>query len=233
MTWLDQFASEAGAEIPETVRETLWGRGVSDEQIAAFRIGYVDHELPQILLPENFVRWAGDKISECLVFPITNSIGEIRGLQFRHVERSRSGYMDYLPDQEEAVGFGLAHAMSPVWGCEEIIIVEGAFDLLPVQRFVPHVVATLTARVTETYVRLLRRLVRRVWIWYDNDSTGDRAYQKFRQHYGVDFDIQRLRCPKVSFGGKLVKDPGELWEAWGDAQFGQYLRSAVGTHKLE
>jgi len=233
VTWLDEFVTATGQNIPDRVRETLWGRGVSDEQIEAFGIGYVDRDLPEILLPEAFVRWASDKLDDCFVLPITNAIGEIRGLQFRHVERGRSGYMDFLPEQEEAVGFGLAQAMRSVWTTGEILLVEGSFDLLPVQRAMPFVVATLTARVTEPFVRLLRRLVRRVWIGYDNDSTGNKAYQRFLSQHNQDFDIRRLLYPKRIFGGKSVKDPGDLWEAWGDARLKQFLQSAMRLDNME
>lgn len=218
--------------MPDRARETLWGRGVSDEQIEAFGIGYIGQELPGILLPEPFVKWASDKLDDCFVLPITNAIGEIRGLQFRHVERGRSGYMDFLPEQEEAVGFGLAQAMESVWKSEEVVLVEGGFDLLPIQRVKPAVVATLTARVTEPFVRLLRRLVRRVWIGYDNDSTGNRAYQRFLNQHGRDFDIRRLLYPKSLFGGKAAKDPGDLWEAWGDTRLKQFLQTAMRLDNL-
>ncbi len=227
MAWLDEFVAETQREIPDRVRESLWGRGVTDEQIETFRVGYINRDLPEILLPEAFVRWASDKLDDCYVFPITNAIGEIRGLQFRHVVRERAGYMDFLPDQEEAVGFGLAQAMATAWSTEEIMLVEGVFDLLPLQRFFPSIAATMTARVTEPYIRLLRRIVRRVWIGYDNDKTGTRAYLKFLQRYKTEFEIRRLVYPKV--GGKSSKtDPGDLWEAWGDARIKKFLQSATG-----
>jgi len=227
VTWLEDFVTVAGRDIPDRARETLWGRGVSDEQIETFGIGYVGRDLPEVMLPETFVRWAGDKLDDCFVLPITNAIGEIRGLQFRHVERGRSGYMDFLSEQEEAVGFGLAQAMESVWTREEVVLVEGAFDALPIQRVMPAVTATLTARVTEPFVRLLRRLVRRVWIGYDNDPTGNRAYQRFLSQYGRDFDIRRLTYPKALSGGKPAKDPGDLWEAWGDTRLKQFLQSSM------
>ena len=232
MTWLDEFVAETGKSIPDRARETLWGRGVTDEQIVEFGIGYIDRNLPEIMLPEPFLRWSSDKLDDCFVLPITNAIGEIRGLQFRHVERGRSGYMDFLSEQEEAVGFGLAQAMRAVWETEEVVLVEGAFDVLPIQRVIPAVVATLTARVTEPFVRVLRRLVRRVWIGYDNDSTGSRAYQRFLSQYGRDFDIRRLLYPKALFGGKPAKDPGDLWEAGGDPRLKQFLQSAMRLDNL-
>lgn len=237
MTWLDEFVaeSESGAELPERVRESLWGRGVTDEQISQFQIGYVDRVLPAINYPQDFVSWSGDggKLDDCYVLPITNTIGEIRGLQFRHVDRERGGYMDFILAQDEAVGFGLAQAMPTVWETGEILLVEGGFDLLPLQRFLPGIASTLTARVTEGFVRILRRLVRRVWIGYDMDSAGNRAYDRFRQQYGREFDVRRVVYPRVTLvGGKLVKDPGDLWEAWGDARLGEYLRSHVRSGSL-
>jgi DNA primase len=237
MTWLDDLVLFAQTQVDDRVRETLYGRGVSDEQFQVFKIGYLNQVLPS--LPElatPFLRWShnGARLDDVLVLPLTNSLGTVQGFQFRHVERERTGYLDFLPFKEEPVLFGLGQAMSSVWETGEITLVEGAFDLFPFQRHVSGVVATLTANVTTSFVRFLQRLVRCIWLGYDADITGKRAAAHFLREHGRDFAVKIIDYPKVSFGsGRSVKDPGELWEVWGDVRFGEFIRVLRSSNLME
>ena len=238
MTWIEDLTAHAHGQVNDRVREALYGRGVSDEQIDQFRIGYLDRTLPELPdLAEPFLRWChrGEKLDDVLVLPLTNALGTVMGLQFRHVERERSGYQDWLPYKEEPVFFGLGQAMPAVWKTGEVTLVEGGFDLFPIQRHIPGVVATLTARVSTTFVRFLRRLVRRIWIGYDADPTGRKAGLQFAREYGREFEVKIIDYPKVSFmgSGRLIKDPGELWEVWGDEQFAKFLQSLRSDNFME
>jgi DNA primase len=137
--------------------------------------------------------------------------------------------MDFIEGKDEAVLFGLAQAIPHIWRTRSVFLVEGAFDLFPIQRHVPQVVATLTARVVDALVRVLRRLVRRIWLGYDMDETGRRGSDRFIKAHGDDFeDVSIIEYPKVKMiSGKLIKDPGDLWEAWGDTQLGAFLTKAT------
>ena len=162
-----------------------------------------------------------------LVLPLTNTLGEIKGFQFRHVERDQKGYKDYLPDRAEAVLFGLGQALPHVWTTRRILLVEGAFDLFPLQRYFPEVVATLTAHVLDRLARILRRIqVRDIFVAYDNDKTGRESSEEIQHQYGKEFDVHPLRCPTIKMvNGTSTKDFGELWEALGEEGFRQRIRN--------
>ncbi len=228
MTWLDDFVEYAQGLLDDRVREALWTRGATNTQIAAYRVGYFDAELPPLDYPEGFLKWSRDVgLDDVFVLPLTNALGEIKGLQFRHVMRERTGYSDYLPPCEEPVYFGLAQAMPSIWKTCEVCLVEGVFDLFPIQRVFPGTIATLTARVTGDLARFLYRFADRIWVCYDRDPAGFDGCKRFLQsQYSKPFRARILRLPKVpKFGGKgWVKDPSELWEVWGDDRLGVYLR---------
>lgn len=231
MTWLDAFVTEASSRLGPREREALWARGVTDDQIESFRLGYLNRELPQVDYSASFLEWShrGAKLDDVFVLPLTNCLGEIKGLQFRHVERERAGYMDFIVDEGEAVLFGLGQAMPYVWETREVFLVEGAFDLFPIQRFFPGVVATLTAHVVSSFLHVLRRLVDEIWLGYDMDKAGRTACAKFLKQYGQEFKVHVVSYPRVIRpGGGVVKDPGELWEAWGDIQYASFIRSLTG-----
>jgi hypothetical protein len=226
MTWIDDLVTFAQGGLDDRVRAALYGRGVSDDQIQAFRLGYLDRNLPSLPLEaEGFLRWChrGAKLDDVLVLPLTTALGAIRGLQFRHVERDRTGYQDYIPYKEEPVLFGA------VWGSGEALLVEGSFDLFPIQRHIPGTIATLTAGVSTTFAKFLRRIVKKVRLGYDADPTGRKAAALFQREYGREFEIQVIDYPRVTLLGanRYVKDPGELWEAWGDQRLGEFLRATI------
>jgi len=123
--------------------------------------------------------------------------------------------------------FGLAQAMPHVWTTNRIFLVEGAFDVFPLQRHIPETLATLTAHVLEALVRILRRAnVRDLWAGYDTDKTGLESFQKVREHYGSEFKLETARWDHAKlFNGRHTKDPSELWETWGETKFSNHVRS--------
>jgi DNA primase len=231
MTWIDTLVAHCAAGLDERVREALSSRGVSDEQIDQFQLGYLDQQLPDVEYPRSFLEWsgAGTKLDDVLVLPLTNTRGQLRGLQFRHVALDRKGYMDFIEDKTEPVLFGLGQAAPHIWEGRSVFLVEGAFDLFPVQRFYPASLATLTARVVDPFIRVLRRLVDEIWIGYDMDDTGQKAAKRFIQKHATEFKrVQSVVYPRVEMpGGKLSKDPSDLWETWGDARFQSFLKTVL------
>lgn len=232
MKWMGDFTTACTQNIPDRVREALWARGVTDEQITLYNVGYVNEVLPPIDYPETFLKWStiGDRMEDSIILPLTNVLGEVRGLQFRHVARDRSGYMDFIEVNDEPILFGLGQAAPHLWATRSVFLVEGGFDLFPVQRSFPGVVSTLTARVTDPLVRLLRRLVTRVWLGYDMDDPGRRATERSRKQLSGEFDVRVVPWDRVPMIGsdKLSKDPGDLWETWGDGRFQEFVSSLVG-----
>lgn len=227
MRWVDRLVLEAQANLSSRELEALWCRGVSDEQISSYQIGYL-RDLPDGSDPRFSSWWRGKKLRDAFVFPLTNALGQVKGLQFRHVEREVKGYLDYFLDEDEPVYFGLFQAMPHIWSTQVVCLVEGVFDLFPIQRVIPNVVPTMTSTVTTSFFRFLRRNVREVWFGYDMDSIGQKGAKDFLEKYGHEFDcIKTPQFPRLQFpDGKRAKDPADMWEVVGDDRFGVYLRSA-------
>lgn len=232
MSWADGLVEYAQGNLDERVRDALYGRGVSPEQIVEFKLGYLNGVLPSGVDPE-FSQWAhrGEKLKDSYVLPLTNVLGTVSGFQFRSVDQSNKGYLDYFLVRDELVLFGLGQAIPHIWSTESICIVEGAFDLFPTQIVLPYTVSTITAKVTEQLLRWLFRLVHKVYMFYDADSTGRSACREFSNEYRSDFShLQILDYPRgvTLLNGKPVKDPANLWEAWGDDRFKSYIMSQIG-----
>lgn len=231
MSWVDDLVRYAQGNLDDRVLEALWSRGASPEQIIEFSLGYLNGVLPSGM-PTEFREWSHDgaKLKDSYVLPLTNPLGAVSGFQFRSVEKSNKGYLDYFLVRDEPVLFGLGQAVPHMWGSDSVCVVEGAFDLFPVQRVLPYTVSTITAKVTDILLRWLFRLVRKVYLFYDADSTGRSACREFVREHQPDFEhLQVMEYPRgVTLpNGKLVKDPADLWEVWGDDLLGPYIRNQI------
>lgn len=201
-------------------REALLVRGMSDLQIDLYRVGYSQDPLP---LP------GLGHVDDCWVFPLTNTLGQIRGVQVRPVVRSRKLYVDYLApgsDAEPAL-FGLGEAMAHCWDLGYCCLVEGVFDLPPIQRAAPATVATVKAGLTPGLARVLRRMGVTVYLGWDNDPAGLKARSDCRKNH-PDLTTKSIQYPKLALpDGKFTKDPGDLWELWGTKRMTEFVAQAI------
>jgi DNA primase len=231
--WIDTLVEFSVANLNENehVCGELWARGVSDAQILEYHIGYLNKRLPPLDGAEDFLEWCwqGRKLDDMYVFPMTNALGQVKGLQFRHVDRKAKGYTDYLVDKDEPALVGLAQAMPHVWRTQSVWLVEGAFDMFPIQRVYPNVIPTMTAAVSTSLMRFLKRNVRDVWLGYDTDRTGYFGAREVAEQATDDFRVHIPKLPILKFfDGRSTKDPADLWEVLGDDRFGVYLRNQTG-----
>jgi DNA primase len=224
--WLEDLVSAAHEALGEREREALYVRGVTDSQIDLYQVGYLDG-MPSTEVSREFSEkyrrshWVKDSF----VLPLTTSLGKVEGLQLRHVDKAQKGYSFFSPCEEEPVLFGLAQAMPHVWEKSSVYLVEGGFDLFPIQRVFPNVIATLTSRVTDQVARSLRRLVSGIWLVYDMDTAGRKAVNLVSQQHSDKFKVHDICFPRPWMPDlkNRAKDPGEIWEVWGDEQVKGFL----------
>jgi hypothetical protein len=219
---LDDLVQEAQDSLGPREREALWVRGMSDGQIDLYRVGYSETPLP---LP------GLGKVDDCWVFPLTNTLGQIRGVQVRPVIRSRKIYADYFAPGAEAepVMYGLGQAMQSCWALGACCLVEGVFDLPPIQRAFEPTFATLKAGAPPGLIRVLRRLGIRVYTGWDNDKAGLKARSNL-QKYAPDIKTWDLALPALPMpNGGRSKDPGDLWELWGTKKMTEFVTGITST----
>lgn len=214
--WLDHLVVQA-SHLPEDVMESLWARGMSSEQASEFRVGYLP-TLPEGEYPEEFLAWFHDR-EDVLLFPLTTLVGSIGGVQVRYRDREKKGYSDFFVTKTEPCLFGLREAAPHIFDRREVILVEGCFDFFPVQRIWQHTIATLTATADNLLLRSLSRVVDKVGCFYDRDKGGERGYRGLREAL-PHLEVYRVEYP-LSF---QRKDPGELWEMYGEEWFTNYLK---------
>jgi hypothetical protein len=227
VSWLAQTLAEQ--ELTEDVEGYLLGRGGLEEHYR--ELGVVTWQADYAgITDESFLAKYGTSkdrldLTGWLICPIWSPKGKVLGFEARNTQKKALSEF-VLPEAVwNPIWLGLSpNAMQKVWAGGDVWVVEGLFDLFPMQWVVPEgdvVLATLRARLTDKHVEFLRRFCKgRVHMVYDLDEQGRKATsgwtdQEGRFRWGALQKLKRvgLRCRDVPYSGG--KDPGEIWDRGG------------------
>lgn len=221
----------------------LYGRGLTDEIIDRFRIGYAPQGWDQLLrsaqrrgiAPPTLVdaglvavREGGghyDRFRNRVMFPIGNARGRVLGFGGRALSDEQRPKYYNSPEgryfNKRLLLFALDLAKESMRTDDFGIVVEGYMDAIALhQAGFPQAVASLGTSLTQEQAQLLRRQCSKVIIAYDADIAGQEATQR-----GLDVlvragcDVRVLRLP-------AGKDPDDLVRQGGPEAFRRALEQA-------
>ncbi|MBI4462283.1 MAG: DNA primase [Acidobacteria bacterium] len=182
------------------VRDYLHDRGLSDETIKEFNLGYAPaggDALVRTLRAAGFkpelVEASGlanrddrgtlyDRFRRRIMFPIASESGRLVAFGGRAMGDDLPKYLN-SPEtpiySKSRVLYNLHRAKEPIRRSELALLVEGYMDSIAVHSAgLTNVVATCGTSLTETQVRLLGRFSRRVAVSYDPDTAGQAATER-------------------------------------------------------
>lgn len=231
----------------EKAKKYLKDRGLSDETIEEFSIGYnpLGDSLALQLMQKRFsmqdILRAGlaarikglnrDRFEGRIIFPLNNSFGKIVGFAGRLFELPQGQKAEdvgkYVNSPEtpiyhkSKVLYGLHAAKTHIASSRTVFLVEGHMDfLMSWQSGIKNAVAISGTALTEEHLLKLRRFADTALVSFDNDSAGLRALERaMDMFHALDFHVKA-----VSLGN--YKDPAEAAEK--DIQF---LAMAVADAK--
>jgi len=233
---------ESGAAALEYAR----GRGLTDESIRRFGLGYAPGGWDALVtaargkgIRDSQLVAAGlavpretggcyDRFRNRLMFPILDVSGKVIAFGGRALDAAeRAKYLNsaesILFDKSGSL-YGLNWAREGIVSSHQAAVVEGYLDaLMPLQAGVKNVVATLGTSLTERHVRLLSRYARDVVLVFDADLAGTAATERALEL----FLAQRVnvRVATIPAG----KDPCDYVLAEGAEAFGKLLADAPGA----
>jgi len=209
----------------------LNNRGVTQESIKIFQIGYALsswdglstylHNKKQYTQQE--IQAAGlsvvgkvgrtyDRFRDRIMFPLTDHRGRVVGFSGRVLDPAakEAKYIN-TPEtplyHKSQLLFGFSHLYQQIRQENEVIIVEGEFDVISsAQAHVNHAVAVKGSALTEDHLRLLSRTVERILLCFDTDAAGVEATRRaitVAQPFGIELRV-------LDFGEYAGKDPDEL-----------------------
>ncbi len=179
----------------------LEGRGIDAATIERFGIGYapdrwdgIAERLRARRVPAQVGEEAGllkpgrsgghyDLLRDRVVFPIRDVRGRVVGFGGRSIRAGQEPKYLNTPEspvfQKRRAFFGFPTALEPIRREGRVVVVEGYFDLVALQRAgVSGVVATCGTALTEEHARELRRRSRDVVLLFDGDEAGQKAMER-------------------------------------------------------
>lgn len=197
------FESELRQSGPSApVKEYLKKRGLNDETIKTFRLGYSPNDWEKLssLLkarraPLNLAEKLGlirarsqggngyfDLFRHRLMFPIFSLEGSGIGFGGRVLGEGEPKYLN-SPESplfhKGQVFYGLSETAKFIRAQDQAIVVEGYMDLLALyQAGIKNVVAPLGTALTEDHAKLLKRFTKNVIVLFDGDQAGRDAAER-------------------------------------------------------
>src|SRR5690625_1586311 len=213
-------------------------RGMSEESIDIFRIGYapdIRSFTADFLYKKGFHQQelikAGiltsqkdDPFRGRVIFPIRNHFGKTIAFGGRAIADIQPKYINSSENelfQKNKVLYNFDIARKHIRKMNEVVLVEGQMDVVSVyQAGIKHVVATLGTSLTPYQAKLLRRYVDTVVICYDVDEAGLKAtYQAAKQ-------LQEVGCRVKIALLKDGYDPDGYIKAFGARAFSDVVQNS-------
>ncbi len=195
-----QFARNLYSPAGKDARQYLQDRGISEETIKQFRLGYVPDSWNSLTnhiegsgIPLKLAEQAGlviigkegkfyDRFRGRLIFPIENVFGEVIAFGGRILDKGEPKYLNSPESPVYIKGknlYGLNKTKDAIRGRDFALIVEGYFDLISlVNAGISNVVATLGTALTREHLELLRRYTTNVVALFDPDAAGKKAIDR-------------------------------------------------------
>ena len=222
--------------------EYMKKRGINDDVLKKFGIGYADSEWDSLYkhlkekgFPEEKLIDLGlissskgkyfDKFRNRVIFPIINTRGKVIGFGGRTIGEDMP---KYLNSRESSVFlkknnlYGLSVTRREMTKTGYCVLVEGYMDVISLyQSGVCNVAASLGTALTENQAKLLKRYVSNVVLAYDSDEAGRKAALR-----GMDIlhrEGFKVKIPDIPD----AKDPDDFIKAKGRSAFIKLMKEAL------
>jgi DNA primase len=182
-------------------RKYLRERGLTGEEVRAFRIGWApegwDTMVKALKLPDADVRDTGlgylnknerqtDVFRGRILFPIFDANGDAVGFGARVMPGGDGPKYLNTPEtvlyQKSKLLYALNWSKARIVNDDRAIVCEGYTDVIGFARAgIPAAVATCGTALTTEHVKLLRRYARKLVLAFDADSAGQAAAERFYQ----------------------------------------------------
>jgi DNA primase len=213
----------------DEIKDYLSTRGVTDEIIKRYKLGYSVSSIPpadnhpdQARLKEQMFNFSAMK--KTLILPMRNPAGILSGLVIRALPWSgfKFRYRIFMTSDGEEFGaiFGLQEAMAEIVRTGVVYVVEGPFDAMAMGRVLPNTVAAMTAELNDRQVWILSMLAENVVVVFDSDGPGKGGAIKASEKL-------RKRVKNVSIKSSPYNDMGSSLENLGFDKFKTMVEARI------
>jgi len=234
----------------ERAREYLEGRGLGEEVLRGFRVGYSPSAWDKLFVaaqrdgfrPDELVaaglaqrgRGGGlyDRFRARIMFPLADPRGKVLGFGARALrEEQRPKYVNTSENDLYHKGrqlFGIDRARGPAAKAGRVLVVEGYTDVLALhQAGLEETVAIMGTAMTQEQLAELARVASSVFLALDADRSGQEAMLRAARA-AEDRDVE-LRVVAMPEG----RDPADLVAAEGSGAFAALLGKAQSVSEFQ
>jgi DNA primase len=199
--WAAEFFVEQMRVHPRggLARQYLRERGLSDEEIRGYGLGFAPPEFEALAQTALRRGWTGETLAEAglvsrrddgsfydrfrdrIIFPIADRMGNLVAFAGRLIEK-REDAPKYINSAEtpifhkSQVLYGMFAARDAIRDTGEVILLEGYMDWIAMHRHgLGNALAGMGTALTEDQARMIKRVARRATLLYDADAAGQKA----------------------------------------------------------
>ena len=230
------------------ILQYLRERGLQDETIKKFRLGYApngwrniltflssrDYKTDEILRSGLIVRKTDTKTENCydrfrdrVMFPIADYTGRTLGYSARVApggDESQAKYVN-TPETEvyhkSQILYGIDKARNEIKKKDFVLLVEGNMDVVAShQAGIENVIAVSGTALTEDQINIIKRYTKNIKMFFDMDSAGESATKKsIKLCFSQEMNVKVIQLPEGKDAAEIAKeDPKLLREAVGKAK---------------
>lgn len=225
----------------EKVRQYLRQRGIDEQMIERFALGYnppndvlyrflhakkhTDEHIIEAGVARMNPQGINDVFSQRLMIPIHDETGEPVGFTARRLlDNDAAKYINtqetYIYHKGDLI-FNYHRARSEARKAKCVYLVEGAMDVLALDKVdIKHAVAMLGTACTKEQLRLLGKLGVDVIVCYDGDTAGKNATYKFGK-------AAKGKLAFTIVDNKTGLDPDEIIDAYGKDELHKTLHKTI------
>ncbi|MBI4036561.1 DNA primase [Candidatus Daviesbacteria bacterium] len=240
-------------QLGQTAKEYLKKRGVSDQSIQDFGLGYAPNSwesLSKFLLKRGFsaqelitsglgvASKSGcyDRFRGRVTFPLIDTRDRILGFSGRVLGEDQGAGAKYINTPQTTIFdkssflFGIHQTKGEIRSHNEAILLEGEMDvILSYQAGVKHVVAVKGSALTQGQIELLKKYTENLSLCFDTDLAGDWAARRgieIADMAGLNIKVVQIKNGKDA-AEVVLKDPQQWQSAISEATpiYDYYLNS--------
>jgi DNA primase len=232
-TYYARYLWEAGEA--QDARAYLLGRGLTEETLKEFRVGYAPSAWDRVLLASRRAGYSDDELlatglaqrsrnrpgsvydrfRERIMFPAVDARGRVHGFGARRMRENQGGakYLNTSDGElyhKREVLFGIDLARAPAAKAGRMILVEGYTDVLALhQAGIRNAVGIMGTSLTEEQIRELERVVKILELCLDADRAGqDAMLRASRLAAGRDLELRVVPLPEGTDPADLIERDG-------------------------
>ncbi|MGZ4169554.1 MAG: DNA primase [Solirubrobacteraceae bacterium] len=232
-TYYARYLWEAGEA--QDARAYLLGRGLAEETLKEFRVGYAPSAWDRVLLASRRAGYSDeellavglaqrsrtrpgsiyDRFRERIMFPAVDARGRVHGFGARRMRENQGGakYLNTSDGElyhKREVLFGIDLARAPAAKAGRMILVEGYTDVLALhQAGIRNAVGIMGTSLTEEQIRELERVVKVLELCLDADRAGqDAMLRAARLAAGRDLELRVVPLPEGTDPADLIERDG-------------------------